>query len=119
MLLAVTTFAQKSNSLKVKEKPATSLSEVVTSPATIKGVRGTVKSHVNKMCPLHIEVVVNGVTVKYFVSDLPAEFQTEGTKIIFDYVQTDVVTSATCGFDKSISVSNVKLQKAKQGSFNH
>jgi len=118
MLLAVSTFAQKKVVTPKKVKKTVSQPVSVPSPAVIKDAIGVVvvKSNAGKDCPLYIEMALEeGGVVNYAVTDLPAKFQVDGTKIKFDYSMIEV---SACTF-KSISVSNVRLQKTVLENHSH
>lgn len=79
-------------------------------PITQKGVKGVVSHFEGKECDFYITANVNGHDVKYYPINLPAEFDVDGKKIIFDFVTTTDRIDEACVVS-AISVSNVKNQK--------
>lgn len=75
------------------------------------GIKGVVSSFDGRSCNFYITAQVNGKEIKLLPMNLPSEFDVDGTKIIFDYINTSDKINATCGFESAVNVSNVKLQK--------
>lgn len=72
------------------------------------GVHGMV--HVSSSCGTYIELSDTDQPTKLFVTNLPKEFEQDGTTIEFDYVQDAVTFPIECGHTKAVKVNNVKRQ---------
>ena len=103
MMLGVTAFAQKTT---VKPPTQSTLEQAVH-----KDTKGEVVYIKSEGCPLYLRVSEGEQMVKLFPIDLPARFQVDGMKLIFDYVDAKGTYPESCNFTKAISVSNVREVK--------